>query len=632
MRVLIAVTHLLGVGHLARAALLGRGLVAAGHEVCLASGGRPVPNLDVSGLGLVQLPPVHCRDADFRVLWGEDGQVLDDALRGARREALLGAFHRTRPDVVVTETYPFGRRSLRAEFEALVAAAWDRPDRPALLASVRDILNPPSRPEKAAWAERVVAERYDGVLVHGDPSAVPLERSWPVGEALRPRLLYTGYVADRPALPGGPRGREIVVSGGGGTAGLPLFRAAVAASRLGGGEGPPWRVLVGHGVPEAEFAALAAGAHERLVVERARPDFPALLARAAVSVSQSGYNTVLDLSAAGTPAVLVPFEEGSEQEQRLRAEGLAASGRAVLLPAADLSPEALVRAVETARELPQGAGASVNTEGVARSVALVEAAGARAQQTAQAWVALGSALDERAASGRPATLWWRDDDAAEPTMALDTLLALHRRTGVPLALAVSPHLATDALARRLEGEDAAILAHGIAHLNHAPPGEKRRELGGRPADEILPELAEGLAALRQLFGARTLPVLVPPWNRIDAGLVPGLAALGYRGLSTFGARSGASRDGLAVANTHCDPILWHGGRGLADEAETLRKLARDLARDEPVGLLTHHLVHDPAVWRFAEQLLERLAAHPGARFADAREVFDLQPPHEEAPR
>jgi predicted glycosyltransferase len=527
---------------------------------------------------------------------------------------------------VVTETYPFGRRSLAGEFEALVSAVWARPERPALLASVRDILNPPSRPDKALQAERIVVERFDGVLVHGDPAAVPLERSWPVGGGLRPRLLYTGYVSGDAAPASARRGEEIVVSGGGGIAGLPLFRVAVAASRLDGSG--RWRLLVGHGVPEADFRELAGAAHSRLVVERARPDFRDLLARASVSVSQSGYNTVLDLAGARTPAVLVPFEEGSEQEQRLRAEGLAAAGRAVLLPAAELSPEALHGAVEAARALPQGAGVPVNTNGVARSVLLVEEAAKRARRIAQGWAALGRSLDERAATRRPATLWWRDDDAAEPTEALDRLLALRRHLGVPLALAVSPRVATDALAQRLQGEDAAILVHGIAHLNHAPAGEKRRELGYRPPADILRELGEGLAALRQLLGDRVLPVLVPPWNRIDAALVPELAAVGYRGLSTFGARSGATRDGLAVANAHCDPILWHGGRGLADEAETLERLARDLARDEPVGLLTHHLVHDPAVWRFVEQLLAYLGAHPGARFVDARAAFALPPAHE----
>ncbi|MFC6790188.1 hypothetical protein ACFQE0_11510 [Methylobacterium komagatae] len=44
MRVLIAVTHLLGAGHLTRAAALARAFAAAGHETALVSGGHPAPS------------------------------------------------------------------------------------------------------------------------------------------------------------------------------------------------------------------------------------------------------------------------------------------------------------------------------------------------------------------------------------------------------------------------------------------------------------------------------------------------------------------------------------------------------------------------------------------------------------
>lgn len=55
MKILIAVTHLLGIGHFARMRVLARGLVASGHEVTLISGGRPQPHLDGEGFTLVQL-------------------------------------------------------------------------------------------------------------------------------------------------------------------------------------------------------------------------------------------------------------------------------------------------------------------------------------------------------------------------------------------------------------------------------------------------------------------------------------------------------------------------------------------------------------------------------------------------
>ncbi len=352
MRILVAVTHLLGAGHLTRAAALARAFAAAGHETVLVSGGMPSPLVRPGGARLVQLPPVRSAGFDFGRLVGKDGNPADTALLAARRSALLDALERARPDVVVSELFPFGRRILADEFMALVTAAHARPGRPLILASVRDILVPPDRPAKVADAHARIAALYDAVLVHGDPAFMPLGASWPVDAALAPALRYTGYVDEgdpvRPA-----RHREgILVAAGSSSAGLGLFRAAIGAARRRPDLG--WRLLVGHGVPEAELADLSNGLAPGTVM-RARPDYRALMAQSAVSVSQCGYNTAVDLLATGTPAVLVPFEAGRETEQRLRAEGLAALGLARILGEAELSPEALIAAVHDAARPPTGA-------------------------------------------------------------------------------------------------------------------------------------------------------------------------------------------------------------------------------------------------------------------------------------
>ena len=134
-------------------------------------------------------------------------------------------------------------------------------------------------------------------------------------------------------------------------------------------------------------------------------------------------------------------------------------------------------------------------------------------------------------AGRTAELWWRDDDAADVGPALERLLAIHRDTGVPVALAVVPATATQALADRLAGEPGVdLLQHGYAHVNHATRGDNKKiELGSeRPAMLVLGELGTGRLALERLFGARPLPVLVPPWNRIVPALVPALPEIGFR--------------------------------------------------------------------------------------------------------
>jgi predicted glycosyltransferase len=637
LRVFIAVTHLLGVGHLARMAAIGRALARAGHSVLLASGGRPAPLVSTQGMTLLQLPPIHCVGTDFRTLLGDDGDPVADAVLERRRALLIGGFRAFAPQVLVTELFPFGRRQLAAEFEALLQAADRQASRPAVLCSIRDILNPPSKPARADEALERLGRWYDRVLVHGDPEVAPLSLSWPVGPALARRLTYTGYIAEDPspdtASPDTIRagdGGEILVSGGGSAASLPLFRAALGAAAL--LTARRWRLLVGHGVPEADFATLAGAAPDNTIVERARPDFPDLLRGCAVSVSQAGYNTVVDVLRTGARSVLVAFDAGGEREQLLRARRLEALGLAAALPQQDVSADTVLQAVARQLAGPQPQPGLADLRGAKASVAVIEAEADRAAARGAAWQRLAEALDRLAAQRRFLTVWWRDDDAVAPGPALDRLLELSRRYAAPLGLAVIPARAEAALAERLAGDDAVVdvLVHGFAHRNHAPPGEKKRELGDRPAGEVLSELAEGLEVTRRLFGPRALPVLVPPWNRIDPALLPQLSGIGFRGLSTFKRRPGEEASaGVALVNTHGDPVAWRSGGGLADEDDLIVGLASHAqtilaGEDEPWGLLTHHLVHDPWTWRFVERLLAALTAHGAVRFSTARAAFGIE--------
>ncbi|HSX75868.1 MAG TPA: polysaccharide deacetylase family protein [Shinella sp.] len=220
-------------------------------------------------------------------------------------------------------------------------------------------------------------------------------------------------------------------------------------------------------------------------------------------------------------------------------------------------------------------------------------------------------IARRAATGRPLRLWLRDDDAVEPTAALDTLLALTERHAVPVLLAVIPAFTGAALAARLADAPLACVAvHGWAHENHAGAGEKNQELGAhRPVDTVLAELGRGFEHLSALHAGRFVPMLVPPWNRIAPAVVDGLPALGFKALSVFGPEKPAP---LAVVNTHVDIIDWRGTRGARPAEAVIADLVRvSKAQDSPIGLLTHHLVHDAAAWALMELIFEATAGQPG---------------------
>ena len=239
---------------------------------------------------------------------------------------------------------------------------------------------------------------------------------------------------------------------------------------------------------------------------------------------------------------------------------------------------------------------------------------------------LKDALDRAAASGRRITFWVRDDDAVEPTEQLEKLLSLTEHAGVPLTLAAIPAGATRALAARIE--DAAhvsVAVHGWNHQNHAPEGEKNQELGlHREQTKVVQDIAAGLARIRSMFGPRSVAMLVPPWNRIHPELLSLLPTLGFAALSVFGRE--VREAPVSLLNTHVDIIDWKGTRGGRPSdvlfAEVVRRM--ELLTDDPldtVGILTHHLVHDAAAWRFLELLFEHTADHPGCRWMRSEDVL-----------
>lgn len=374
MKILFWVQHLLGVGHVRRASLLAQALAAAGDEVTVALGGFPVPAMDFGGARVAQLPPARVADARFRPILGEGGAPIDEAWRARRAEALQELTATTQPDCLLLETFPFGRRAFRFELQPVLEATRARRPRPLVAASVRDILVAKNDPAKdRAMAE--AARRYcDLVLVHGDPGILPLSASFPFAGEIAHLIRHTGFVAPSRvahAVSGEGAG-EIVVSVGGGAVGGALLRIAAAA----GAREPArrWRLLAGHDLPPDDFAALRAKAASNVTVERARPDFPALLARAALSISQAGYNTVLDVLAAGCRAILVPFAERAETEQTLRANLLAERGRATALPTDGLTADTLAAAVRRALAQPApGPVEGLRMNGAAESVRILHA-------------------------------------------------------------------------------------------------------------------------------------------------------------------------------------------------------------------------------------------------------------------
>lgn len=358
---LIYCQHSVGIGHLTRSFAIAAAL-ASRFQVTFLNGG-PVPEgIPVpAGVEVIDLPPLGMT-TDGHALVGREGIADIDDARHRRRAAILEAFERVRPAVLLVELFPFGRKKFAFELLPLLKHVRARHPDTVVVSSLRDILVASRRDQQHHddRAEWICRRYFDAVLVHADPQLARLEDTFRPRRALTTPVHYTGLVVPELRATPVPRWpeRPILVSAGGGIVGFPLFRCAILAhSMLDPLSAPPLRIIAGPFLPEGEWQELQGlvATHPRITLERAVPDLIAEMRGAAVSLSQCGYNTALDIVRAGVPALVVPYGAEREDEQRNRAQRLAQLGVMRCLPESQLTPATLaVELQQTLQFQPRG--------------------------------------------------------------------------------------------------------------------------------------------------------------------------------------------------------------------------------------------------------------------------------------
>lgn len=345
-RILFYVQHLMGVGHVFRAMRIVKALTAAGMEVDLVYGGEPIPNFQDNGARVHFLPPVRAVGEAFNKLEDPTGTPLTEGYKNRRRDMLLAILAETQPDVVVTEAFPFGRRQMRFELLPFLEAARQMKPRPVVVSSVRDILQETGKAEKDRETIGYIRSLFDHVLVHGDSRLVRLERTFPMAGEIADKVLYTGIAApDELASTAADEAYDVVVSVGGGALGRKLVMAAAAAKDLSILRDARWCFITGLRFSEQDEKELRGLVSGDVALRSFLPDLPSVLARARLSISRAGYNTVADLCKAGCRAIVVPLSDGIETEQIRRAEMLGASGLAETLSHDSETPEEIAAAI-----------------------------------------------------------------------------------------------------------------------------------------------------------------------------------------------------------------------------------------------------------------------------------------------
>lgn len=347
---------MLGVGHLKRIEIIADALADSQHNVTVISGGLTAPTFGNPRVNLVKLAGIKS-DSSFSGLFDENGAPIDDAFKRNRITKIRHAVEAIKPDILIVETFPFGRRQLGFEIIPLIETAKTESNNAVkVLCSVRDIIQTISSSSKQEKIIELISNYFDHILVHGDPRLIDFEHSCGFCSSFKDKLVYTGYITrpaqakSTPPVSANPS-KTIMVSAGGGAVGHNLYRLSLDVAKSLEQERHNrynWHILVGGNIDESDFIELQSQQTDNIIIERNRDDFPELLNHAAISISQGGYNTTMDILASDVRAIIVPFEGAGETEQLSRCRKLQQLNRVQMIREKHLSANSLRREIMTA--------------------------------------------------------------------------------------------------------------------------------------------------------------------------------------------------------------------------------------------------------------------------------------------
>ena len=227
-----------------------------------------------------------------------------------------------KPDVLLFDGFPFMRYPwMKSGLDFVLECVKNTWKDIKIVSSVRDICYPSQGGKGdnhyASLTTNWANDYFDAILVHGDNNFIKLEESFKYLALIDPPVYYTGYVTDsyKPKL---QERNGTVVSAGGGRVAMDCFDKAMELY-----DGTDWIFSVGPNHPKKHLEKFKKWASDKKKVKIIYnvKNFKDLLAKHKLSISQAGYNTVMDLWMTDTPAKFIPYvDDDGEQEQTTRAK------------------------------------------------------------------------------------------------------------------------------------------------------------------------------------------------------------------------------------------------------------------------------------------------------------------------
>lgn len=268
--------------------------------------------------------PGYTRTAD-----GYGARHLDmtpEELSGLRASTIEAVLRSIDPDLFIADRHPFGVHG-----ELGPALRMLQGTRCRTVLGLREVLDSPgvaAHEWRSVGGGEAVAAWYDSTWIYGDRTVHDPIASGEVPGELADRAVFTGYLAPAPPRPGSPVPEALpekpcfLTTVGGGSDG---GRLALAAAHAEVPAGHRHLIVTGPQMPDADFVEVTCAAGPATSVVRFLPGLQELIGHAAGVICMGGYNSVAEVMATHTPALVVP-RDSRRAEQRIRASAVRAVG------------------------------------------------------------------------------------------------------------------------------------------------------------------------------------------------------------------------------------------------------------------------------------------------------------------
>ena len=334
--------HILGMGHLIRSVEIVKGLIP-NFQICFINGGQVIPEFEFPPeIEVINIPAVKT-DSEFNELRPVDRNLTMAEAETIRTNMLLETCDRFKPDILIIELFPFGRR--RFSFELIPLLEKAKSIGTKIVSSVRDIVvtkqNQQRHEEKVC---RLINKYFDLLLIHGDPNFVKLDLSFSRIKDFTCPVRYTGYVVQ--PIPESPQitldRPTILVSVGGGRFGHDLLECVARTAPILKAKIPHhFQVFTGAFSPDEVLILLQDLTKDldNITCDRYTTNLLDYMLQADLSIGMAGYNTTMNILSTGVKAMMMAFQGNNDKEQETRLKKLDSLGRVKMIHPQDLQPE-----------------------------------------------------------------------------------------------------------------------------------------------------------------------------------------------------------------------------------------------------------------------------------------------------